>query len=337
MKRFFYVIIAFAMILSLCACGSSGKTETTSPDVSTSVDELDPSVSSDNGATATPDSETDQSSTATDSPEENADVANEFVPNDDLRIVAAFSYDNDTHVVIENVGDQAILNYRVAYIAFDKNGFVATRDSRGYDTGKHETVNLMPSEKAISTWYGADGVYTVAVIVGVDYQDGSTWEAQYIEKWASTVRSEFNVDAYKSEIDKLKEFDALATTNEYAMLTDHSIQHRNQFSSKHDFLFSISNTSDQGITKLSLFILEFDENGFPVSVNPYDTYCINGHSTGGTLNLAAGQSGSYTNNLFISPTTTQIKVVISSIEFQDGTDWQNPYIYEWILANNGIF
>ena len=86
-----------------------------------------------------------------------------------------------------------------------------------------------------------------------------------------------------------------------------------------------------------LFILEFDENGFPVAVNPYDTYCINGHQTGGTVNLAIGESGAYSTDLFISPTTTQIKVVISYIEFQDGSEWDNPYLYEWIIGNNEAY
>ncbi len=53
--------------------------------------------------------------------------------------------------------------------------------------------------------------------------------------------------------------------------------------------------------------------------------------------MAAAQSGSYSDTLFLQSTTTQIKTVISYIEFQDGTDWENPYLYEWVVSNNSAY
>lgn len=323
MKKMWALLLATAMCFMLIACSETGnddnysKSESENGDTSVSSDNQNPS-----GADRTSSTKKGNGSNAT---------------NKDLRIVSAFNYNNDTYIVVENVGEQAILNYEVAYVSFDKNGLVATTDSNGYEIGRANTVNLMPGKKTISSWYGAEGNYTVATVIGVDYQDGSTWEATQIEDWVKAARSEFDVDTHKAELAALKKFDSSAEVNEYAALTEYYIKHGNQFSSDHDFHFSIKNTSNQGITRLNVFVLEFDENGFPVSVNPYDTYCLNGHSTGGTVNLAAGGSGSYSDDLFISPTTTQIKVVISYIEFQDGTDWQNPYIYEWIIANNGMY
>ena len=84
-------------------------------------------------------------------------------------------------------------------------------------------------------------------------------------------------------------------------------------------------------------VLEFDENGFPVSVSPSDIYCKNGHTTGGTVNLAVGETGSYSSSLFAEGSTTQIKTAIKEIEFQDGTKWENPYFYEWLVSNNASF
>lgn len=329
MKKLSALLLATAMCFILIACSNNASDNTKSLTSEPAND--DTSVSSNNqNSTSTNDANSIEESSQ-------SDDANKFVPNEDLRVVAAFNYDNHTYVVIENVGEQAILNYSVAYMSFDKNGFVATKDSDGYEMGRADTINLMPGEKYISSWYGADGNYTVAAVIGVDYQDGSTWEATQLKDWATSTRSEFDVDTHRAELAALKEFDSLAEANEYAVLTDYYIKHGNRYSSDYDFHFSIKNTSNQGITRLNVFVLEFDENGFPVSVSPYDTYCLNGHSTGGTVNLAANGSGSYSDNLFISSTTTQIKVAISYMEFQDGTDWTNPYIYEWIIANNGIY
>jgi len=333
MKNVFQSIAGMLLIITLAACG--GTTELPkSNDVPSSEppaqEEVEP---------LTPDDTAPSNKAQEDAniPETHEPVS--FEPNENVRVVATFIYDNDTYIVVENTGEQAVLNYRVAYINYDKNGFVSTNDSDGYQRGKADTVNLMPGSKTISSWYGAKGAYADAAVVGIDFADGSTWEATeaQIDAWASESNANFSIETQKEIISTLKETSTLAETNEYAALTDYTIKHENQFSSQHDFHFSIDNISGQGITRLNVFVLEYDENGFPVSVSPYDTYCANGHQTGGTVNLAVGQSGSYHDDLFLSPTTTQIKVIISYIEFQDGTDWTNPYVYEWIIGNNGNY
>lgn len=263
----------------------------------------------------------------------------EFEANADLEVVATFVYDNDTYVVVENVGEKAILNFKVAYVNFDSNGFATTTDSDGYLQGKVDAANLMPGAKTIAGWYSSSksGSYAVAVVTSVDYADGSNWNATNINSWSDSIRASFSIENYKNDINAMKETAVLAETNEYASVANFSIVHRNQFTSSYDFDFSIKNTSDQGITSISIFVLEFDENGFPVSVSPYDTYCLNGHSTGGTINLAPEQNGEYTDNLFLDGTTSQIKFIIFKIQFQDGTEWFNPYTYEWIIANNNAY
>lgn len=326
MKRYLTHILAATLVLSLAACSGSAITEkedNATQQVELTSESSNPNTDNTVALTDTPTSAPEQAETKT------------FEPNEDLQVITAFVYDNDTYVVVENVGEQAILNYRIAYINFDKNGFVATRDRDGYERGKADTVNIMPGNKNLSGWYGADGDYAVAAIVGVDYADGTSWNAEntQIDRWAEIASKEFSVDAYKANLVKLREQGALGETNEYAVLTDVSLKNDNRFSNKYDFHFTIENKSEQGILSLRLFVLEFDENGFPVSVSPYDTYCKNGHSTGGTLNLAAGKSSSYSDDLFAQSTTKQVKTIIAYLEFQDGTEWNNPYLYEWIIGN----
>ena len=318
MKKTIFLLLSLSLLLCLCACAEPAQDGT-------------PSASTEPAAVA---AETPSASSPSPSA---APEAAGFEPCADLRVLAAYVYDGDTYVLVENTGDRPILNFRLAYINFDKNGFPTTTDRSGYDTGRAEAVNLMPGEKNIFSWFGASGSYALAEITGVDYSDGSDWSAAGLNGWAQSVRSGFDTDENSASLKALGADGALAEACEYASLTEVYLNHGNQFSNSLDLHFSVQNTGTLGITKLTLFVLEFDENGFPVSVKPYDTCCLNGHNTGGTINLAAGQTGIYEDDLFISSTTTQIKTVIARLEFQDGSEWDNPYIYEWIISGCGAY
>ncbi len=118
---------------------------------------------------------------------EATDPANESM----LTVMGTFVYDKDTYVVVRNDSDQAILNYKVAYVDFDRNGFTTTTDRDGYESGKSEAANIMPSQTAIAGWYGAgsDSVYSAAFITSVDYQDGTSWELDDISGWANNAKT----------------------------------------------------------------------------------------------------------------------------------------------------
>ena len=329
MKKIMVSFIILSLVFCMCACsGNNQSGSAASP--STGSDASDPveNPSSDNSAV---------SEVSKEASEPTHTESSEFKVCADLVIIAAYVYDAETYVIVENTGDKPILNFSLAYINFDQNGFPTTTDSNGYDSGRATAVNLMPGEKNIFNWYGASGSYAAAAVSSVDYADGSAWSATGINGWVESARSGFDVEAYKQSIVALTSDGEIANNCDGAVLTEVYINHGNQFSDKHDLHFSVQNTSSLGITKLTLFVLEFDENGFPVSVNPYDTCCLNGHRMGGTVNLAAGQTGSYESDLFISATTTQIKTVIANIEFQDGSEWDNPYLYEWLISNCGTY
>lgn len=335
MKKIFAILIMMTFIIALVSCDKdSDKNNTTDTN-----DVLDSSSTVNNESNSKENSkETSNQDESQHESEQETEPEAEFEANADLEVITSFIYDDYTYVVVENVGDKAILNFKVAYINFDNNGFTTTTTSVGYEQGSDDTANLIPGTKTIARWYsGTSGKYAVAVVTGVDYADGSNWKASNINRWSDSARTSFSIEDYKNNIIMMKETAVLAETNEYASVTNYSIVHRNQFSTSCDFDFSIKNTSSQGITSINMFVLEFDENGFPVSVSPYDTYCINGHGTGGTINLAAEQNGDYTTDLFLDGATTQIKFIIFKIQFQDGTEWFNPYIYEWIIANNNAY
>ena len=329
MRRGIAFVLAFSLLVLLCACGSDGNITDEQITVQQEND-------LDYGTAESGTEGISDNYEITEITEENGnnDSQEEFIENEDLKVVTSFVYDNDTYVVVENVGEEPILNFSIAYLNFDKNGFVTTTDSDGYESGKADAVNLMPGEKYIGGWYGATGNYAKAAIKSVDYSDGTQWTVQAVNLWVDEVSGDFSVEDYKTEIENLAEIGTMAESNDYATLSNVYMYHGNQFSTNSDLYFTVTNTGDRGITQFNIFVLEFDENGFPVSVNPYDTYCTNGHMTGGKINLASGQSKEYSDDLFISGETANVKAAIAYMEFQDGSEWNNPYIYEWIVANN---
>jgi len=132
MKKLFQSIVGMLLIITLAACG--GTTELPkSNDVLSSEppaqEEVEPLTLEDTALS-------NNAQEDANIPETHEPVS--FEPNENVRVVATFIYDNDTYVVVENTGEQAVLNYRVAYINYDKNGFVSTNDSDGYKRGKKE-------------------------------------------------------------------------------------------------------------------------------------------------------------------------------------------------------
>ena len=132
-------VVAFSilLLLFLCSCGEQGNVESS---------QNSQSANDSQEATSVQPVEVE-----TEEVPDSSEVASPETPftadtNADLKVVASFIYDNETYVVVENVGEQAILNFRVAYINFDNNGFVTTTDSNGYESGKYDTANLMPGE-----------------------------------------------------------------------------------------------------------------------------------------------------------------------------------------------
>ena len=170
-------IVSSVIALLLCSCTKQSDTNS-SNSTSQAVIASSQVPSQTSGSIESPESSDSETSNILKSNEES-----DICP--DLRVVASFVYSGDTYAVVENIGEQAILNFRIAYINFDNNGFATTSDN--YEGGRAETVNLMPGDKDICAWYGASGNYAVATISEVDYADGRSWKMQNIDRWAKNI------------------------------------------------------------------------------------------------------------------------------------------------------
>ncbi len=254
-----------------------------------------------------------------------------FEGTSDMAVSFAYMNQRYTNIIVENTSDKVILDYKVAYIQFDKNGFSVS--SNQYEGGSITAANLLPGDKEISSFYGVNGKYVVATIVYIRYQGDETWEANNIEAWADNTIKNFTVDGYKESINALKDKAVLAETNEYVEIVSTEKYHDNQFSNKDDLSFTLKNISSNTIESATLCLLEYDENGLAIPTSPHNTYAKNDHVIGGTINLLSDTTNSFIKSLFFEPTCEKYKCIVKDIVFSDGTEWTNPYVYEWIFCN----
>lgn len=310
MKRKLFLLLNTAMILALYLFAGCGNENT-----STSIDDAE-----------IEDDESDER----DVHDENSD---EDSLEEILRIVTGYGYGNYSYFVVENISDTPILNFDLIYLSFDENGFSTESD---YRIGNADGQNLMPGSKTILSFYGTAGKYAKATPSRIEFSDDTerVLDEDAIEAWCEKYKKGISIDEEKEKLEALAEDAKLATSNDYISLDSFEIVKDNKYSDKKDFNFELTNHTDQGVLEVDLYVLQFDGSGFPVPVSPYDTYCLNGRTTSGSSNLAAGASGSYSSSLFCESATANCMAILTEIKFQDDTRWVNPYMYEWIVVNN---
>jgi len=254
--------------------------------------------------------------------------------NQDLKVLLAYTYDSKDYIMVENTSDEIILDYELSYMEFDKNGLKVGN----YETKSVEAANLIPGDIEQGSWLGSNGKYVVVVVNHIVYKDGEEWNAEGIDEYFNSIENTFDVEEYNKYLTNLlKEEGPLAENNEYVKIKEASIKHNNQFSDDHDLYFIVENTSDKAIVYLQVWVVQFDKNGLPVSTSPYDDFSRNSRVAGSAVNIPSGENSDFTSPLFLSAGCDNIKCIVSYLEFKDGEEWTNPYIFKWICLNNGEF
>jgi len=251
-----------------------------------------------------------------------------FTISDDLCLIYGYIYKGDRFFLVENTSDKPILEYVLEYIVLDRNGLPLGDSSRA----KSSDANLMPGEKKMGKWYGSSGSYAVATVAEISFINGDTWKAKNTDQWVKQVKSSFSLNEYNKQIEGLAE-PALKAETASPLHGRYGKVNRNQFSNSDDLTLSLTNNGDKVITRSSFMVLQYDRNGFPVSTSPYDHYVLNDKRTGGSVSIAPGATVDVSDSLFFEAGCEYFKVVVRSLEFSDGSYWDNPYLYEWIIFN----
>ncbi len=253
--------------------------------------------------------------------------------NGSLEITHSFAYDNYVYVVVKNISTKTILSFEAIYICYDSNGLPV---SDGYESGSSSSANIIAGESKCFKFYENSCSHLDAIITSIEFDDGTTWENTDYKIWAIT-RGNYPVADYEAKVAAMAESAKKAETNQYLSFVSSQKVNDNAYSAKDDFDFTVKNIGTQTISKASYFILQYDANGYAISVDPYDSYCKNGRALSGSINLAAGTSGSFNSSLFFDGNCKQYKVIVSQVIFEDGTEWNNPNLYDWILYNSSTY
>jgi tetratricopeptide (TPR) repeat protein len=100
----------------------------------------------------------------------------------------------------------------------------------------------------------------------------------------------------------------------------------------------VKNVSDKVVKNYEIGILMFDDNGYPVDVE----FSFEGEGNlfkayGQSANILSGQSYGNNRYLDIADNTTKIKACIISVDFTDGTTWENEYFNYWLNTEKDIY
>ena len=91
---------------------------------------------------------------------------------------------------------------------------------------------------------------------------------------------------------------------------------------------TVKNTSDKVVKEYIVGMLCFDKDGYPVVPQYEDSNLVYGRNTTNIQPCkTAGANGSWTQ---FSDTKLYVKACVKSVEYHDGTTWENPYFYYWV-------
>jgi hypothetical protein len=328
MRAICSILAVFILVSFTAACGN----ENTSPTVN-----IDGVTSSPAPAqTTSPSPSPSPTPTPSPTPSPSPTPVLVFEESTDLRVIHSFVGRNDINIIVENISDRPILNYSLAYVSFDRNGFSV--GSNRYDSGRVTAANLMPGAKDIASfWSSNTGTFILATVSRIEYVGGDNWEAIDIGTWADDTIATFTPQIISDMIEGFVPQAERATENEFLQILSTNKQSRNRFSSSDDFDITLRNTSDDSIRSARFMVLQFDGNGFPVNVSPWDTYLGNARPVSGELNLTPDSTRTVTASLFFNAQCVNYVCIVWSIEFIDGETWENPYRFEWLIVSSREF
>lgn len=271
----------------------------------------------------------------------NGSTVKAYTPPEDIEITYSgllVYYNNRFKTVahlVENNSDKVIKNISVEVAEFDKNGYFLESHSISYDS-----INLVSNENKILSLYGAKNentVYLESAISALDFMDGSSWEAESIQSWLGELKNGIDIAQKKSEFQSMKAWADTAESNDYMSISVSYADHDN-ISTSLDFSAKIKDIGNNAIESFELIILCYDNNGYPIKLDEPNfalnsTHCeVNGNH-GMSGGKGTGQFKILTQNQFAS----QVKSVLSKIEFANGEIWINRYAPYWELYHGDVF
>ena len=107
------------------------------------------------------------------------------------------------------------------------------------------------------------------------------------------------------------------------------------FANSNDIYVTVKNESNKVVKSYVVGLLCFDSYGYPVIPQYKDSNLIYAQ---GTVNIQPGNTaGSNSYWILFSQTKLYIKACVKSVEYHDGTTWENPYFYWWCVTEQDMY
>ncbi len=239
----------------------------------------------------------------------------EYIPNTEVEIAVAYIYNGKANIVTRPLNDTPLKSLTLACVYYDITG---------KQIGQCKMIDCKVTDNKNVTLWQSDcpemAVYVDCVVYSTTDESDNVLTAERIDLWEQSVVKAFQIDTYRANLENdLRESAGKAVANPHVKLGSVNWQ---------DLSVTVEmELLSDNIKSVYLFALWFDEDGLPVDTNTC-SYCGNGES------MVAHITNNNHNYIFQAPETAQsAKIIVQSIDFKDGTQWINPYCYEWILLN----
>lgn len=240
-----------------------------------------------------------------------------FTPNTEAEIAAAYIYGGQANIATRSLVEKDLTKITLACVYYDITG-------KQIENRQLIECNIT-EKKNVLLWQVSCpemAVYMDCIVFSTQDADGNISSAQNVDIWEETVVSAFQIETYQSTlIDSTTEAANTASTNPYATLS-------NIVWNDSEITVDLETTAESEVKSVYLFALWFDGDGAPIETGSC-SYCKNGE-----LMVAHIQSLGLHSYVFTAPEKAHsAKLLVQAVDFTDGTQWTNPYCYEWIVHN----
>ena len=248
--------------------------------------------------------------------EEPAPQINEYIPNDLVEVAVAYICKGQANIVTRQITDAQLKKITLVCVFYDADGNMI---------GQQKMINCtIKDEGPVVLWQTdcpENAVYVDSTVYATYDASDNAVKAERIDLWEKAATAAFDAATHKQTVtEKLSTNAALAVTNDYARIGTMSWRDL-------DVIVEIEPLSTN-VKAVYLFALWFDKDDQPVKTDTC-AYCENGEPMLANVSPEGAQ-----NFIFKAPENAyQAKMIVQSVDLNDGTKWLNPYCYEWIVLN----
>lgn len=240
-----------------------------------------------------------------------------YVPSEDFEVAVAFVDRGAAKVATRKISDREVSAIELACVYFDGNG---------EQVGQSEQIQCdFTTEDSLSIWSFAaaqSSKYMEVVVSGVTYADGTQHACPGVSDWIQATVKSFSIEKHKQKMEKLATEEAVKAQQCDAVELNLEAPVNNEQN------VGVKNLSGKKIATVTIYQLLYDPDGVPMDVK--GVFIPNAKKISAEI-LDVGEEATYT--VVVPEDTTTVKGIVQSVIFEDGSVWENNYVYEWAVCN----